>query len=145
MLFRNKDGIENYKIYFFGELFKQKLFRFLLIGGINTIFGYTVYGLGLFIGLQYSLALLISTAAGIVFNFKTIGKYVFASNDHKLFVKFLGVYIITYFLNTLILGFFNKQSFNLYLAQAILVLPIACLSYSLNKYFVFGESKNETH
>ena len=130
---------------FFGELFQQRFFRFLLVGGINTIFGYTVYGLGLFMGLQYALAVLISTAAGIVFNFKTIGKYVFVNNDHKLFIKFLGVYAVIYLLNTMILGLFHKYNFNLYLAQAILVVPLACFSYLLNKYFVFGEKIHETY
>lgn len=145
MLFRNKDGRETNRTDFFEELFQQRFFRFLFFGGINTIFGYTVYGLSLFIGLQYALAVLISTVLGVLFNFKTIGKYVFANNDHKLFVKFLGVYAITYLLNTLILGFCHKYNFNLYLAQAILTVPLAGFSYLLNKYFVFGEKNHETH
>lgn len=145
MLLQQKNGGETIRTNFFGGLFKQRFCKFLLVGGINTIFGYTIYGLGLFIGLQYALAVLIATVLGVLFNFKTFGKYVFANSDRKLFVKFLGVYIITYLLNTLILGLCHKYDYNLYLVQAVLAVPLACLSYSLNRNFVFGEKKHETN
>ncbi len=145
MLLRQKDGEKTIRTNFFGGLFQQRFIKFLLVGGINTIFGYTIYGLGLFIGLQYALAVLIATVLGVLFNFKTIGKYVFANNDRKLFVKFIVVYGITYLLNILILWLCQKYNFNLYLVQAILAIPLAGFSYSLNRYFVFGEKKHETN
>ena len=77
---------------------KTKLFKFLIVGSLNTLFGYSLYALFIFCGLHYSLGVLLSTSIGILFNFKTIDKFVFESSDNKLIHKFIAVYIfITHF------------------------------------------------
>ncbi|MEK7131246.1 MAG: GtrA family protein [Patescibacteria group bacterium] len=119
------------------KLAKNQFIRFLFIGGINTLFGYGVFSLLLFLGLHYSLAALLSTILGILFNFKTTGVIVFNSRNNSLIFKFFGVYGVVYVLNVLGLYLFSLAGVNAYISGAILILPMACVSFVLNKKFVF--------
>jgi len=76
----------------------KQLIAFIIIGVINTLFGYGIYALFVYLGFHYALAAFFATCAGILFNFKTIGKFVFKNSDKKLFLNFVGVYFILYFL-----------------------------------------------
>jgi len=124
------------------SLINNKFIRFLFVGVINTIFGYSLYALFLKLGFHYSIAVLASTVIGIIFNFFTTGRLVFQNTRNSLIFKFFGVYGIIYFTNVFLLKIFDLYSFNLYLAGAVLILPMALLSFVLNKNLVF-EGKND--
>jgi putative flippase GtrA len=120
---------------------ENKIFsRFIFVGIINTIFGYSVYVLLIFIGTYYPIAVLVSTILGVVFNFKTIGRFVFKDKNYKRFYVFCFVYLITYLCN--VSGLWLFENFGLhdkYLSGGILILPMAVISFYLNKTFVFRE------
>ena len=111
--------------------------KFLLVGGLNTLFGYGIFALFLALGVHYSLAALLSTVLGILFNFKTYGTLVFRSSDNRLIFKFLGVYGVTYLLT--VAGIAVLKSFHLsaFAAGAILAVPVALIGFLLNRRFVF--------
>lgn len=115
----------------------QPFIRFLFVGGINTLFGYGLFAFFIYLNLHYSVASLLSTVIGVLFNFKTTGKLVFKSSDNRLIVRFFGVYGIVYVVNIMFLKGFNWLGLNLYIAGAILILPQAILSFMLNRKFVF--------
>jgi putative flippase GtrA len=117
---------------------KNQFFKFILVGLVNTIFGYSIYSILIFMDLHYSVASLISTIVGVIFNFKSIGILVFKNNNNKLIVKFISVYVLTYFLNLLFLSLL-KNYFNLYVSALILIVPLAIVSYVLNRNFVFKD------
>ena len=116
---------------------KSKFVRFLLVGVINTLFGYSVFALLICLGLDYRYSLLIATICGVLFNFKTIGGIVFKDQNNRLIARFIGVYLVIYLLNAESLRIVKMLGINMLLAQAILVLPLAIVSYFLNKTFVF--------
>ena len=60
----------------------QTFIRFIFIGVINTIFGYGIYLIFLFAGLNFALAVLLSTILGVIFNFFTTGRFVFNSTNN---------------------------------------------------------------
>lgn len=119
----------------------NKLIRFLLVGGLNTVFGYCIFAFFIYIGAHYSLAVLLTTILGVLFNFRTTGMLVFNNSDKRLFLKFIGVYGSLYFINVLMLKVFKLFMVNMYLAGALLVLPMALLGFFLNKKFVFEGKK----
>lgn len=121
----------------------KRLILFFLVGGLNTIFGYSFYALLLFLHFHYTLALLLATIAGILFNFKTTGVIVFKNCNNRLLLRFITVYSLTYLLNVGGLRIFASFHVNMYLAGAVLVLPIALVSFALLKKFVFGGDKGE--
>lgn len=113
-------------------------FRFVLVGGLNTVFGYGLFALLLYAGLHFSFALLLATVFGVLFNFKTTGALVFKSSDnHKIF-RFVLIYLVVYLANVLGVVVFSRLGLTPYLGGAILVLPIAILSFVLQKRFVFS-------
>ena len=117
---------------------QNKLLRFFFVSGLNTIFGYGLFAILVFIGLVYPIALLVATIAGILFNFKTIGIIVFKNRDNLLIFRFFGVYGITYLFNLGGLALFKYFEINIYLAGAILLIPVGLLAFLLNKVFVFN-------
>ncbi len=122
---------------------KHTFIRFLLVGVLNTLFGYLLYASLILIGLKYLLAFSISYVAGVLFNFQTIGKLVFKNKNNKLLFRFVGVYVVLYLLNAEGLRIADALNVNIeyktkmLIASAILVLPMAMVSFVLNKLFVF--------
>src|SRR6476646_7233459 len=115
------------------KLWNNQLVRYLAVGGINTVFGYSMYSLFTFVGLHYTLVVLLAQISGVLFNFNSTGRIVFNNTKYGLLYRFAGVYVILYLLNVLLLGLFVQINSNMYLAGAILILPMAFLSFLLNK------------
>ena len=111
--------------------------RFLLVGGLNTAFGYGVYAGCLWLGMHYAIAGAISTVLGVLFNFKSTGRLVFRSRNNGRLPHFVAVYVVTYLFGTLCVGGLLRLGIPAWLGGLILVLPSAILSYVLNRRFVF--------
>ncbi len=116
----------------------EKFFKFLFVGFINTLVSYLLYAFFVCIGLCANLALFFQYILGVLWNFKTTGGIVFKNRNNRLIFKFVASYIFTFCLNSLILNILvNKMMLNEYLSQAILVLPVAFISFLILKFFVF--------
>lgn len=111
--------------------------RFLAVGVLNTAFGYGCFALFLWLGLHYSLALLLATVLGILFNFKSTGSLVFRSRDNRLLARFVGAYALVYACNVTAVGLLVKSGLSPQVAGAITLLPMAVLAFVLQKRFVF--------
>ncbi len=112
--------------------------KFLFVGVLNTLFGYGVFALFNFAGFHYSISTLLATVLGVLFNFKTTGCIVFKNGDNRLIIRFVMVYLFSYFLTIFALSLFDKfQLHNMYINYAILLPLNAILSYVLMKKFVF--------
>jgi putative flippase GtrA len=122
----------------------KRFIRFLFVGALNTAFGYSLYAVFIFLGLHYSIAVFFSTILGILFNFKTIGILVFKNGNNRLIHRFFAVYAVNYILNVSFLKIFKTAGMeNMYINGLILVLPLAVLSFILNKKFVFKRGPDE--
>lgn len=129
-------------INFLKKTIENRFIKFVFIGGVNTVFGYGLFSILITFKIHYSIALFISTVMGVLFNFKTIGSFVFKNRQNHLIFKFFSVYTIIYFFNVGGVAFFEKIGVkNMYLAGAIMVFPSALISFFLNKYFVFYKKK----
>ncbi|MDD5693582.1 MAG: GtrA family protein [Patescibacteria group bacterium] len=115
----------------------KRFIKFLFVGGLNTLFGYGLFAFFIFLHFNYLVAITFGTIIAIIFNFKTTGLIVFKSNDNKLIFKFFGVYLIVYILNVIGLRIFNQFNVSNYIAGAVLLLPIAIISFLLMRSFVF--------
>jgi putative flippase GtrA len=115
-----------------------RFLRFLLVGGLNTAFGYGVFALLISAGLTYPVAAFVSTAAGILFNFKSYGTLVFRSHDNRKLLRFVGVYAICYGINLLPLAWAKRQGVSLLVVGAVVAVPMALLGFTLNRRYVFS-------
>ena len=119
---------------------EEKFFKFLFVGALNTLFSYTIYALFVAIGLIPNIALFFQYIIGVLWNFKTTGTIVFKNNNNKLIFKFIASYVFTFLLNSLLLNILAEQlKFNDYLSQALLILPMAMISFLIFKLWVFKE------
>ena len=124
-------------ILLFKKLFQKRLFRFILVSGLNTAFGYGLFALLYYMGLPYSLALLLATILGVLFNFKTTGVIVFKNKNNLLVFRFFAVYGITYLGNLGGLALLVYFGVDVYIGQAVLLIPSGLFAFMLNKLFVF--------
>lgn len=139
----------------------KKFIKFLFVGALNTLFGYLMYIIFISTPLKREWALLCAYVAGVLWNFKTTGSLVFKVNNNKLIFKFVASYVFTYFVNLFALNFLAKiqfgetianfflDLFNLtspialgkYIDQLFVIFPIAMLSFTIFKFWVFKEQK----
>ena len=116
----------------------RQFHRFIAVGVLNTLVGYLLYALFLYLGFNYILASLFSTVLGVLFNFHSIGKLVFGGYSYRKILRFFSVYGLIYLLNISGLALLDTLGINLYLAGALLLGPLAIVSFVLNKYYVYG-------
>ncbi len=122
-------------------MINKQFCRFLMVGVVNTLFGYGLYSFFVYMNLHYTIAVLLSTVIGVLFNFKTIGRFVFESNDDSLVFKFIIIYVIIYILNVSGLYIFEYFDYkNMYINGLMLLIPLSMLSFILNKKIVFKEN-----
>jgi putative flippase GtrA len=130
-------GIQIQAINLFEKIFSRRFIIFLLVGGLNTIFGYGIFALCIYLKLHYSLASLISTVLGILFNFKTTGIIVFKNKSNSLIFRFFLVYGISFCIGLILLFLLNQMGINNYIGGALLILPGAIIAYTLQRFLVF--------
>jgi putative flippase GtrA len=111
--------------------------RFILVGGLNTVFGYCVFAGLTRLGWRDFAAVPAATAVAIAFNFMTYGKLVFESLDRRNLPRFVLGYAGLYACNVAGLRALARMGVGAYVAQAALVVPLAVLSYVINDRWVF--------
>lgn len=119
----------------------NRFMRFLVAGGLNTLFGFAVYSFAIISGATVWFALLAGTISGTVFNFFTTGGYVFRELSLRRFPRFLLCYILVYGINLVLIKLLSLWLNNKIVSQAILTFPMALLSYVLMARFVFYSNR----
>lgn len=119
----------------------SRIVNYLFVGICNTLFGYLLYALFIFIGLSFYIAAALSTIFGIFFNFKTISKYVFNSDNKKLFFRFLIVYIVGYLLGLSFIKLFSEMGFNYYISGFLAIVINAFITFILLNTMVYSKKK----
>jgi putative flippase GtrA len=112
-------------------------FRFLLVGVINTAFGYLAFAALTLMGAGSGVALIAAAAISIAFNFQTSRRLVFRTRGR--WAPFLATYLFVLAGNWEALQLARMHGLPQLEAQALLCLPIAALSYVCQKRFVFGQ------
>ena len=115
---------------------------FVVVGLLNTAFGYGVFVLGIIMGAAPLLSLLAATALGVTFNFFTTGGIVFRNSDPRRFGLFVLGYAAVYGVNAGLLHALGWAGLGPVAAQAICVVPVACFAFAVMKLLVFGRAPN---
>jgi putative flippase GtrA len=113
--------------------------NYLIVGLGNTLFGYLLLVVFLYIGLHYTFAVFLATVLGVIFNYYTYGRYVFSQESWGLLYKFVIVYFILYLLNIGVMGALINFHINVYTAGFIALLPVAVLGFILNRRYVYAK------
>lgn len=121
-------------------MISPKLLKFFLAGFVNTMFGLAVYSAAILFHLPVWGALLVSTLAGIAFNFVTMGGFVFRDLSAQRIPRFVAAYAFLLILNTWLIGITMRYfAIDKIPAQALLCMPMALVSWAQLNYWVFHE------
>lgn len=110
---------------------KGTFVRFLVIGVVNTAFGYLLFMLLLYIGLHPQPALAIAFAGGVTWNYFTHARLVFGKRGLARMPPYVMAYLFIYGVNAGGLQALMAAGVAPSIAQAILVPPMAVLAYIL--------------
>jgi putative flippase GtrA len=119
------------------SLWQVRFLRFLLVAGLNTVFGYALFAGLILLGVPYPLAAAVGTVIGIVFNFQTTGRLVFERHDLALLLRFFAVYGISYVVGVLLLRWADHHGISVLVMAAVLAVPMGFFSYTLQRILVF--------
>ena len=122
----------------------KQFLLFIMVGALNTLFGYVVFCLFIFLKMHYALSLFLATVIGVIFNFGTTGKIVFKNVDNKLFIRFVLVYAVLYLINVTFLKLCSYIWDNFYLCGGISTCSTALIAFFMNKYLVFQSGTKKT-
>lgn len=111
--------------------------RFLVVGGLNTLFGYGLFAGFTWIGMQYPVAIALATVLGVLFNYQTTGRLVFSGPGRGRLWRFFAVYGLVYVLNVAAVAVLLRAGVNVYLANALAIPPLVVVSFLLQRSFVF--------
>lgn len=113
-----------------------QLFRYYQAGVVNVLFGYSLFALLVWLGLQVYAAQLMGHVLGVIFNYFTYSRYVFArqQSDKALFAM---SYVCNYFFGLAGLWLALKAVPSPYLAGLASTVVVAMINYFILKRLVF--------
>lgn len=118
----------------------RRFAAFVAVGGLNTLFGYAAFALTLFIGLRPEVAVVVSTIAGVMFNFASFGT-LFGSHAPHRFPRYLLTYAVLLAANIVLLKALMAAHVHPLPGQGIVVILLAPISFIIMRRFVFAEAQ----
>jgi len=118
----------------------KRIFKYYQAGLVNTAFGYGLYALFVWLGLNIYLAQVLSHVLGMTFNYFTYSRYAFAGHEASR-VNFIASYGVNYLVNVAVLWAFDRFVDSPYLAGALTVLVASVVNYFVLSKFVFSGHK----
>ena len=121
------------------SLLEIRFLRFLLVGGVNTAFGYGLFYALLRLSGSPIFALALGTVLAILFNFVTTGSLVFRSMERRRLWRFFAVYGVVFIYNAIGIEALKAGGVAPALAGLILLPGAVVLSYLLNRLLRFSQ------
>ena len=117
----------------------RQFVRFIVIGLINTAFGFVMYATLVLIGIAPQPALAIASVIGVLWNFWTHARYVFASKGLSKLPIYALCYVVVYGFNSLTLDLALRNGIGPLTAQALIAPIAAVLSFFLISRVLTGQ------
>ena len=119
--------------------------KFILIGLVNTAFGYAVFAVLILFQTPPQPALALTFVIGVTWNYLFHARLVFGQSGFTGIPAYIGSYFLIYGFNSISLGFLLRAGLNPLVAQAILAPIAAVISFvlitkALTGHFPFASS-----
>ena len=121
----------------------KEFLRYILVGGFNTLIGYTIIASLFYVGFFPELSNFIGYFIVIFISYFLNKKYTFRSEGSykKNLTRFILSMLIAYLFNLLTFEIFYRiLSVNIYLSQIYAVVVYALIGYFLSKKWVFKKN-----
>ncbi len=116
------------------------LSKFILVGVLNTVLGYTLFGLLIYFKFYYLLALTISHIVGTINSFLWNRFFTFKSQNKisqeilKFVISYSFIYLLNFFLLFLSVSILKL---NVYYSQIVILIFVVITSFSLQRNWTF--------
>ena len=114
-----------------------RILRFIAVGMLNTAFSYACFLLLHWMGLPLSAAVVLSTIAGVLFNFVSFGTLVFRPARGMALLRFIVLYAVIAGFNYILLRLLSGLGAGIPVAQGICLPLLAAASYLGMRFWVF--------
>jgi putative flippase GtrA len=114
----------------------ERAVRYYAIGGLNTVFGFSVYSLLIWLGLNLYVAQLIAHVCGTTFNYFTYSWGVFPGDERRP-VGFVGAYIYSYVQGLILLAIAHHFVANPYIDGLLTLIVGTAINYFVLRRFAF--------
>jgi putative flippase GtrA len=114
-----------------------ELWRYYGVALVNTIFGYGVYSIFVFLHLNIYIAQILSRIFGMTFNYFTYKNHVFAGSGPNR-VKYILAYLLGYVLGVGFLTIFHSFVRSPYIAGFLSLICVSLINYFVLRKFVFA-------
>jgi putative flippase GtrA len=123
-----------------------KIIRFFIIGSINAAISYIIYAIAIFVlgEVYYQLAIALQWLLSSVTSYVNQKFFVFCTRGNYLkeYTKCCSTWVVSYFLNAVILEVFVRYLIkNVYIAQFVSLFIVSLVTYVLFKFFAFRTSE----
>lgn len=116
-----------------------ELVRYYAAGAVNAGFGFGLYALLVWVGLDRYPAQLIAHVIGVAFNYLTYSRHVFRdSGPAKL--RFAASYTVNYFISLATLAAASAFIASPYLAGLASIVATSIINYFMLRYLVFRKA-----
>lgn len=113
-----------------------ELWRYGQVGAVNAAFGFLLYSLFVWLGLNIFVAQIVATLLGIAFNYLTYSRHVFRdAGPAKL--RFVISYAVNYLVSLFMLAIVSRLVHSPYAAGLIAIVATAAINYFALKHLVF--------
>lgn len=120
------------------------LIKYALIGILNTVVSYLIYGAALLLGLKYSTALVLAYLTAMTHSYAWNRFWNFRSRSSfgAETIRFVSVYVTSFLINLLILRALIENHFaQPFIAQAASIAFTAPATFLMMRYWVFKKIK----
>ena len=114
----------------------ERMIRYYGAGAVNTAFGFGLYSLLVYVGLNLFVAQIVSHVCGSVFNYVTYSRHVFRDRRRSP-VAFAGAYAFNYLMGLGLLAAAHQLTPNPYLAGLLGLIVGTAINYFVLRRFVF--------
>lgn len=114
--------------------------RYIFVGVLNSFVGYGVYFIFIYFGFHYSLALIIAHPIGVFHSFLWNKYWTFRDkkNTSNEKYKFVAVYVVTFFINLLLLFWFiDILGFSSQIGGLLALVLVTVIAFFGHKYWSF--------
>lgn len=116
----------------------KRLFRYYQAGVINMAFGYGLFALFVWAGMDMYVAQIVSHVLGVAFNYFTYSRYTFAGQAGSR-MRFILSYVGNYVLNLATLALVATVVESPYVAGLIATIFVSVVNFFVLKRLVFSE------
>jgi putative flippase GtrA len=121
-----------------------QMYRFYIVGLLNTTIVYLFFSFLVFIGISYSLALVADYIFGGFLSYFLNKKYTFnnrSRHTRQIVIKMVAVLILVLVVNVIILVYLVEyKQYNIYISQFLSIIVASLFSFYLQKMQVFRDS-----